>query len=228
MAKKSKQSRRARRLESVKQKHPVRKCTLIVCEGEKTEPGYFEFLAKELRLVNRTEIEVCGDGKDPLDVVDQALDLRQKRGKEAKRSNIDEYDSVWCVIDVDQHTRLSTAIDKAKGNNIHIAMSNPCFEYWYILHYENTASPFVNSRKVPSALRKFFRGYRKGMSKKVKERFFNEIHSRRPEAVKRAKQFAKNGKWTTNLKQHNPSTNVYKIVEWLVRIAASPPVKKTR
>ena len=43
-----------------------------------------------------------------------------------------------CVFDVEapnQHERLFEAIEMAHGNNIQVAVSNPCFELWLLLHY---------------------------------------------------------------------------------------------
>jgi hypothetical protein len=62
----------------------------------------------------------------------------------------DEFDHQWIVIDRDEertnsggHTleNFTQAITIAKSKGIKVAYSNPCFEIWYLLHFEyrNTA-----------------------------------------------------------------------------------------
>jgi hypothetical protein len=61
----------------------------------------------------------------------------------ARRKALDEeaeIDEFWCVFDVEwprNHPGLSEAIERARLNDIRLAVSNPCFELWLILHFEN-------------------------------------------------------------------------------------------
>jgi len=53
-----------------------------------------------------------------------------------------EIDEIWCVFDVEwpkNHPSLKEAIDRAHQNGIHLAISNPCFEIWLILHFQDYA-----------------------------------------------------------------------------------------
>jgi hypothetical protein len=57
----------------------------------------------------------------------------------AKRAGRTEVDQYWCVFDVEspkpkQHPHLVRACDKARANQVHVAISNPCFELWLVLH----------------------------------------------------------------------------------------------
>lgn len=101
---------------------------LIVCEGEKTEPYYFEAFR-----VRSARIHVLGMGFNTLTLVKEAIRLRD----EAKK---DGYilDQVWCVFDKDSFSseEVNAAFDLAKRKSIHIAYSNEAFEIWYILHFE--------------------------------------------------------------------------------------------
>jgi hypothetical protein len=45
-------------------------------------------------------------------------------------------DEVWCVFDVDEHPKLAEARDQANANGIQLAVSNPCFELWLLLHFQ--------------------------------------------------------------------------------------------
>jgi hypothetical protein len=106
---------------------------LIVCEGEKTEPQYFNGLRKYKRL-STTEITVYGgesSGTHPKSVVEYA------RKKQKERSREDAYDEVWCVFDRDEHENIEQAFNLAAKYKIKVAFSNPNFELWFLLHYQD-------------------------------------------------------------------------------------------
>ncbi|MFB7378727.1 RloB family protein [Kitasatospora purpeofusca] len=107
---------------------------LIVTEGVRTEPQYFEGLAKNLnaRAVYVTSVKSVGLGKDPLSVVKEAISRRSND----KRIG-DPFDEVWCVVDVDQHASLEDACSLARREGISLAVSSPCFEIWLIWHYSD-------------------------------------------------------------------------------------------
>ena len=51
-----------------------------------------------------------------------------------------EIDEFWCVFDVEwprNHPGLGEAIKQARENQIRLAVSNPCFELWLILHFQD-------------------------------------------------------------------------------------------
>ena len=92
---------------------------LIVCEGSKTEPYYFN----EFRVPGR----VIGLGVSPIQLVDEAQRLRDEG----------DYDQVWCVFDRDDWPidNFSGAISKARKKGIKVAYTNEAFELWYLLHF---------------------------------------------------------------------------------------------
>lgn len=53
--------------------------------------------------------------------------------KSEKDENL-RYEEVWCVFDVDEHPKVEEARRMALDNGLRLAMSNPCFELWLILH----------------------------------------------------------------------------------------------
>jgi len=74
---------------------------LIVCEGEKTEPNYFNELKDHLAL-NSANIIITGDcGSSPMAVVDYVR-RQYKLAKEAGNP----FDKVFCVFDKDTHTSV--------------------------------------------------------------------------------------------------------------------------
>lgn len=109
---------------------PQRKKILIVCEGEKTEPQYFRGFK-----LPAVEIE-SGSGLNNETLVEFSIEKKKNAKKEGK-----EFDDVWCVFDKDSFPKqnINSAIANAKKNQIRLAISNECFELWYLLHFD-----FVN------------------------------------------------------------------------------------
>jgi len=112
-------SKSYRRLQNVKE---TRKIFLIVCEGEKTEPNYFQKFR-----VPGSIIDVRGTGANTDSLVKEAIKLKNKAS----------YDQVWCVFDRDSFPLLNfnNALLLAAANNISVAYSNEAFELWYLLHF---------------------------------------------------------------------------------------------
>ena len=103
---------------------------VIVSEGEKTEKKYFSNYRKRGCGL---KIETPNTSKtDPEGLVNYAKRQIYKHGIEP-----DEDDEVWCVFDVDENEdSIQRAVEKAKESEIKIALSNPCFEIWFLLHFE--------------------------------------------------------------------------------------------
>jgi hypothetical protein len=97
---------------------------LIVCEGENTEPSYFN----QFRITS-AKVKSVGEGYNTVSLVNRALAL-------AHQGN---YDQVWCVFDKDDFNDndFNSAIQIAEANNFGVAYSNQSFEYWLILHFND-------------------------------------------------------------------------------------------
>lgn len=116
-----------------------RKTFLIICEGERTEPEYLDALKRQRSAREAAAVDIrveTGRGvSTPRQLVDIALAARQRALGEG--AEIDEF---WCVFDVEwpiNHPGLRTAIEKAESNGVRLAVSNPCFELWLILHFRD-------------------------------------------------------------------------------------------
>ena len=112
---------------------------LIVCEGSKTEPLYFQALKDRSRL-STANVEITGSGSDPSSLVNKAKSLRD----EEKRRG-DQYDAVYCVFDRDQHAHFNTASNEALSAKLKLARSWPCFEFWLLLHFVYRRGPYAPS-----------------------------------------------------------------------------------
>lgn len=140
---------------------------LIVCEGEKTEPLYFQGLRNHYSL-NTANVEVCGEsGSDPNSV----LQFAKQRYREEKDAG-DPFDRVYCVFDKDTHANydqaLSAIASAAPRDTFFAINSVPCFEYWLLLHYDYSTRPYTalpgNSagNQVLSELKRYLPDYEKG------------------------------------------------------------------
>ena len=114
-----------------------RKTLAVFCEGERTEPEYLEALKREpaVRDVAAVDlrVETKGEGSVPLTLVRMAIAAQEKASRE--EGEIDEF---WCVFDVEwpkNHPGLKQALDLARRHGIKLAVSNPCFELWLLLHF---------------------------------------------------------------------------------------------
>lgn len=129
-----------------KARRAVYQKVLIVCEGSKTEPLYFNEI-KDAYEISTANIRISGDcGSDPLSVVNHG----ERLFVEEKRLHPDDpYDRVYCVFDKDSHANYLKAIEKienTKPSGVFYAIpSIPSFEYWFLLHFEYTTAPFVRS-----------------------------------------------------------------------------------
>lgn len=132
----AKRSSRDRTLRRKVATRPVKKTLLVFCEGQRTEPEYLNALKRQpsVREVAAVEIRIAqaDSGAVPLTLVRRAIDARTRSVNET-----DEIDEFWCIFDVEwpvNHPNLADAVTLADANAISLAISNPCFEMWLILH----------------------------------------------------------------------------------------------
>jgi hypothetical protein len=118
----------------------VGKKILIACEGRLTEPKYFNAIRQDLRLTTGQILVLPHQGTDPLSVVSAAVEARQEKKRE--KNWINEQDTAWAVFDGDEHiennpSNWHDAIQKAQSQNIKLAITNPCIEFWYLIHFQD-------------------------------------------------------------------------------------------
>jgi len=111
---------------------PYRKLYLIVAEGSKTEPQYFSMFNSD-EAYFRVK---CYHGKHA-SAPPQLLKLMtaQKKSEGLKLT-----DEAWIVVDKDTWTDLQLLELDTWANtsaNHGLALSNPQFEYWLLLHFED-------------------------------------------------------------------------------------------
>lgn len=125
-----------------------RKTLVVFCEGERTEPEYLDALKRQplVRDVAAVDlrVETGHGGSVPRTLVAMATDARNRAVEE--EAEIDEF---WCVFDVEwptNHPGLIEAVQQARANGIQLAVSNPCFELWLILHFRDHTAWLDNNQ----------------------------------------------------------------------------------
>jgi len=98
------------------------------------------------------------------------------------------FDQIWCVFDhegCNKHPSLDEAIDKAKAHKLKVALSVPCFEFWYLLHIQLTTRPYTKCTEVIRDLKQIgdFHQYSKGAGIPI-ELLIREIETANINAVR--------------------------------------------
>jgi RloB-like protein len=125
---------------SLKRRKPRRQelhRVLLYCEGKNTEPDYFQGVRADLRGI---PVRIClGTAHgEPLALVREAV-KHQVRAPHCRADQFTGYDEVWCVMDVEapqRHPTLEPALALAREEGVKVALSNPCFELWILLHLQ--------------------------------------------------------------------------------------------
>jgi len=192
---------------------------LIVCEGTKTEPNYFMAFRQYNKGTIVYNIDVEGKGENTIQIVDQAIKLRDKV-KDTERA----YDRVWAVFDKDSFgdDKFNAAIIKAKHNDISTAWSNEAFELWFLYHFQNRVTAMSRTEyqsKISQAVNasKLYRLKTKYQYEKNCEQNFEIMrkYGSQDNAIKWAK--AKSEEYRDErFAIHNPCTMVFKLVTQLI------------
>lgn len=200
---------------------------LIVSEGEETEPNYFNRMIVREKL-SSANVKVTGQcGSDPVSVVKHAIKIFEDRDKEINSER--KFDKVYCLIDRDEHSNFNDAINRIIQYNKKVEkqliipiLSYPCFEFWYICHFEDaTRSPLVRKGgKSPGEVCEgnlntlWKRNFGKKYSKSDID-IYQLLECRIEDAIRRSKKFEKDA---IDIDSPNPSTNVHSVVSKLLNL----------
>ncbi|UJP06030.1 MAG: RloB family protein [Nitrosomonas sp.] len=146
---------------------------LIVSEGSKTEPNYFEEIRRLYRLHTANVVVRPSElGTAPIQVVEYARKLFEN-GDPHKNIQPRAFERVYAVFDRDDHDsyfdalQLAESLDRKIKNDIKQDIdfksiaSVPSFELWLLLHFEDIQAP-LDRRKVEKCLKKHIPDYFKG------------------------------------------------------------------
>ena len=124
-----------KRLDRSKKIHP--EYHLIITEGTKTEPEYFNTIKEKINqnYSERIHLEICGKGENTITLFESAKALAD--------SNPNGYKHVWVVYDKDDFPaeHFNATADLCRMNSsfktaYHAIWSNQCIELWFLLHFD--------------------------------------------------------------------------------------------
>jgi hypothetical protein len=201
---------------------------LIVSEGRKTEPNYFN----EIRIVYRLStasvaVRPSELGTAPIQVVQYAQELFEK-GDSHKGIQPRSFEQVYAVFDRDDHDSYHDALEQAESLDrtlkndakqwitFRAIASVPCFELWLLLHYEDIQAP-LHRDEVMHRLKQHLPSYDKGASD-----VFKNTQAHLDVAISRAKKLAE--RFSAHTEDEEPFTAIVNLVE-LLR-ALRPPIAR--
>lgn len=123
------------RVSNVKEKERI---FVLAYEGNETEAIYFESL-KDSPLFNNELIYLISLKRDKDDHNSAPKHVFSKLKREVKELyTLDIHDELWMIIDRDRWHNLQEICDKCtEEGNFYLALSNPCFEFWLLLHIKD-------------------------------------------------------------------------------------------
>lgn len=163
---------------------------LVLCCGKRTEPEYFKGLVQHVRNPSVT-VKVKSGISDPAGLVEQAK----------ARLGADDFDQVWCVVDVDEFDIDRAVEGSGSVAGVRLAVSNPCFDLWLLLHFQEQTAYVATCGKLGERLRRRVANYEKAVE-------FRRFAPGVARAVAGAKRLG-----DTETDFPNPSTGVWRLVE---------------
>ncbi len=113
---------------------------VIYSEGEKTERDYFDAMRKAFHSV-LVDIEIIKGVGVPLTIATEIVQAAKSARLRDRRQSYSSNDEFWAVFDRDEHPNIPEAISRCNNANVRVAFSNPCFELWLILHFQDYDRP---------------------------------------------------------------------------------------
>ena len=186
-----------------------RKLIFISTEGKnKTEENYFS-------QFNRVQKEYHINFAKGDDTDAKRMTVALEKAMQEGGYNSESGDLAFCVIDVDNDEGKSGSINGLKGDganrDIIYITSNPCFEYWFLLHFTYTTKQFMSGKELEKELRKHLPEYRK--NKGIFEKVYPHTRVALENSKKSDRFHEKSSLVDRNL--FNPSTNVSEIIRLL-------------
>lgn len=114
------------------------KIIVLAFEGNNTEEMYFEEF-KNSEIFDEALIFLHLLKRPKTDTNSAPNHVFKKLKKEAKDEyNFKDTDELWMIIDTDRWKNIPDIISECKKqSNMFVAVSNPCFEFWLLLHIKN-------------------------------------------------------------------------------------------
>lgn len=179
---------------------------MVFAEGKKTESIYlisWNRLYREKAIVSIAAHEHT----TPFELVQSAASQRRQDLREARRGRGAAFHQYWCVFDVDDHPKISEALDMASANSINVALSSPCLELWFLLHFDNQTA-YLHRHEAQKRSREFL-----GCDKVLTQTAVGLLIAKYDIARSRAQTLAVKHTADGSSKPWNPYSEVWKLVD---------------
>jgi hypothetical protein len=116
---------------------------VVFCEGKVTETRYFSDFMRDCRN-SLVEVRVAGGIGVPMTIVDRAINEQNLLNRSVRKRSADSFDSIFtvrAVFDFDDHPKVTEAIEFANARGVRVGYSNPCIEFWGLLHFSDSDRP---------------------------------------------------------------------------------------
>ena len=180
---------------------------VIAVEGEKTEEQYFSLFENK-----RVHVEVLPTGPDGLSAPKYVL---ERLVKSEEKYDLGADDERWLVADVDRQRGqfLGEVTRAAQESGYSLALSNPCFELWLLLHFQDADFSDADCHAVIERLRPYTDGHNKA---KIKLDVYTLDKIREAAGRARVLSGERETRWP-----HFPGTHLFKLVERLLQYSVS-------
>jgi hypothetical protein len=176
----------------------------VFTEGQKTEPIYLTHWYRLHR--DRVVVSISEFHGTPLPLVETAVAEMERDARAARRGRGDAYNHYWCVFDTDIHPRIPEALELARRHNVQVALSNPCIELWFLLHFE-TQTAYLERDEAQH------RAQALGCEKNLTPAALSALEDLHGEAVERSKALEARHRGNGSPPGSNPSSTVWRLIE---------------
>lgn len=188
---------------------------LIVTEGTKTEPNYFNGIKDRINrnYRERIHLETVGTGDNTIGLLNKA--------KQMANNDPNGYSHVWIVYDTDDFPadNINKVVKQCEDLSTdectyHAIWSNQCIELWFLLHFCYMKSD-LHRNEYYDKLTGYFKDKKIAVTyTKNMENIFEELYPFLDNAIKNAHKLddCNKGKTPSNSK---PGTKVFELVERL-------------
>jgi hypothetical protein len=186
---------------------------LLFVEGRRTEDRYLTEWARR----HRQDVVVTVDRFRgvPLSLVKEAVARQRQEKREESRGLGRGYDEIWCVFDVDEHPDLPEAMDLARRSGIFVAVSNPCIELWFLLHFADHTA-WIHRHDAQRESRKLLK-----CGKVLDSAAVTLLIAQHDGAVQRAQALARRHRENGSPEDENPSSGIWQLIDSIRRDASS-------
>ena len=182
---------------------------LFAAEGNnKTESVYLQnFQGKNRPRI----IQTSGNQTDPVKMMKQLIKEAREKGLSVR-----DGDRAFCIIDTDTNKEKQAQIDtacKMETDLVKVITSSPCFEEWFLCHYR-WSTGYQTSSAVLDELKTFCPSYKKNSN------IYPLINDKQGIAIKNAarlEQFHHDLGRSEHSVDSNPSSEMYKVIEFLMK-----------